>query len=141
MSTLIVSSNFDSGNIIVEEARANSAKMRLRAEPFTHGTDDKQHAQWFYFKAANLSLSGIDAEFTIGGLLESSYPSAWPGYKVAASYDRTNWFRIENTTYNESTGELEWKFKPSHSQVSQYLMLLIVLKLEACPVVRCLPLT
>lgn len=43
---LIVSSQFDSGNIIVVgEPTADAVNLQLRPEPFTHGTDNKAHSQ------------------------------------------------------------------------------------------------
>ena len=114
---IVISSCFDAGNIEVDSISAEEGcKLKLRPEPFTHGTDNKQHAQWFYFKAANIPK--VSTKFSIGGLLSSSYPEAWPGYLMNASYDRENWFRIDNTTYDEATGILNWKLEDAkHSQI------------------------
>jgi len=37
---------------IVENAGRVMAKLKIRPEPFTAGTDKKSHMQWFYFKWA-----------------------------------------------------------------------------------------
>lgn len=111
----LISATFDGGNITVLDASSPQlVKLELRPEPFTHGTDKKQHAQWFSFKASGLSGT---TTFQIGGLLGSSYPQAWPGYTMNASYDRINWFRIQDTTYNTDEGVMEWKIDGKHPQV------------------------
>ena len=110
-----ISCQFDSGNIVVVgEPGETSAVLRLRPEPFTEGTDKKQHAQWFYFKASNVPVGGR-LDLSIGGLLESSYPEAWPGYTVAATYDRENWFRVLSTEYDAAAGDLKWTLSPCES--------------------------
>ena len=112
---LLISAAFDGGNITVVDASSPQlVKLALRPEPFTHGTDKRQHAQWFSFKASGLSGT---TTFQIGGLLDSSYPQAWSGYTMNASFDRINWFRIQDTTYDEVEGVLEWKIDATHPQV------------------------
>lgn len=110
--SLTVSAAFDSGNIEVESVAGGVAKLRLRPEPFTEGTDKRAHSQWFYFKASNVSQT--TTRFEIGGLLESSYPEAWPGYHVAATHDRERWFRLD-TAYDGASGTLSWTLPPGEA--------------------------
>lgn len=52
----------------------------------------------------------------ISALKESSYPEAWPGYTVAATYDRENWFRVADTAYDGSgSGDMRWTVKACES--------------------------
>jgi hypothetical protein len=39
-----------------------------------------------------------------------SFPDAWPGTTVCASFDRHEWFRCLDTTYDKATGHLAWTF-------------------------------
>lgn len=47
---VLISSAFDSGNIavtdITESDKSVRAVLAIVKEPFTHGTDKKQHSQW-----------------------------------------------------------------------------------------------
>jgi murein tripeptide amidase MpaA len=81
------------------------ARLNMGKEPFTEGTDKREHHQWFYFKASN--LSGVTmCKFRLVNAGTSSYPAAWPGTWAVASYgDRSTWFRTP-TNYDTETGEL-----------------------------------
>eukprot|EP00879_Flechtneria_rotunda_P019527 GHRR01020514.1.p1 GENE.GHRR01020514.1~~GHRR01020514.1.p1 ORF type:complete len:136 (+),score=47.50 GHRR01020514.1:1215-1622(+) len=46
----------------------------------------------------------------------SSYPTAWNGYKTAASYDKQHWFRVD-TSYDSSKGVLTVQHTPQHNYV------------------------
>jgi len=39
-----------------------------------------------------------------------SFPDAWPGTTVCASFDRHEWFRCLDTIYDKATGHLAWTF-------------------------------
>jgi len=41
---------------------------------------------------------------------QCSFPDAWPGTTVCASFDRQEWFRCVDTTYDKATGHLDWTF-------------------------------
>lgn len=43
---------------------------------------------------------------------ESSYPSAWSGYKAVATNDMVNWYRVQDTAYDEAVGVLTIKHTP-----------------------------
>ena len=100
----LVSSNFDSGNIICNnttdvttDGTSTTISCQIRKEPFTHGTDKKQHSQWFHFRVTNVDNQHLTINITNAG--DTSYPSGWPNYKMRYSYDRQTWLQIENTTY------------------------------------------
>ena len=42
--------------------------------------------QWFHFRVSNCQEEMLNVRITNAG--RASYPSAWKGYKVCASYDR-----------------------------------------------------
>jgi murein tripeptide amidase MpaA len=48
---------------------------------------------------------------------ESSYPSAWAGYRAVATYDMQHWFRVQDTTYDDAAGVLTIKHTPEHDCV------------------------
>eukprot|EP01052_Picozoa_sp_SAG31_P040792 SAG31_NODE_6003_length_2218_cov_1.435583_1_plen_301_part_00 len=106
----LFSAGFDSGNGRLVDSALSSpgvyeARIEMESEPFTEGTDKREHHQWFYFKASNLS-EVTTCVFRVINAGTSSYPAAWPGtWAVAAFGDRTAWFRTP-TTYDLETGEL-----------------------------------
>eukprot|EP00040_Diaphanoeca_grandis_P014807 m.75240 g.75240 ORF g.75240 m.75240 type:complete len:452 (-) comp24758_c0_seq1:336-1691(-) len=100
MANVVVSSNFDGGNINVVKVDAVGecdvhAELKMRSEPYTEGTDKRTHSQWFYFKAANIANKNCVFNITNAG--ESSFPPAWPGTYAVASYDNATWFRTKTT--------------------------------------------
>ena len=61
---VLVSSNFDSGNILCNndsdvftDGQATTINCQIQKEPFTEGTDKKQHSQWFHFRVSNTCQS------------------------------------------------------------------------------------
>ena len=48
---------------------------------------------------------------------ESSYPSAWAGYRAVATYDMQHWFRVQDTSYDEAAGVLTIKHTPERAVV------------------------
>lgn len=99
---IAVHSSFDGGNILVLEASDPSA-IRLEIVPDAHS----HYFQWFSFRI--IGARGQYCRFIIENAGKSSYPAGWPGYRVAASYDREDWFRID-TTYAE--GQLAFSLTP-----------------------------
>ncbi|NHK26696.1 carboxypeptidase family protein [Parvularcula flava] len=90
---LIISSNFDGGNIICNACDdASDIRLEIRKD---HQSD---FYQWFYFR-----LSGAEAvpvTMTIENAASAAYPQGWPDYRAVASYDRETWFRVD-TTYKD----------------------------------------
>lgn len=98
---LSITSKFDGGNIDVVARRGNTVDLKIRKDPFTEGTDNTSHAQWFYFKAAN--TRGKKCTFRILNAGECSFAPGWKGYRACCSYDREHWFRIPSE-YSEQNG-------------------------------------
>ena len=83
-----IHSDFDSGNIQVLDAE-NPQKVLLAIRPDTNS----DHFQWFHFKVDELK-EGQRYGFSLTNASQSSYPNAWEGYNVVASYDLRSWFRV-----------------------------------------------
>ncbi|WP_340676907.1 M14-type cytosolic carboxypeptidase [Paraglaciecola sp.] len=83
-----ISSNFDSGNIVVIKASApNDIQLRIQKD---HQSD---FYQWFHFKLESTAF--VSHRLTITDLKNSAYPDGWKNYQAVASYDRQEWFRVE----------------------------------------------
>lgn len=85
-----VSSNFDCGNIEVVDA-SNPADIRLNIR--REQTGELQDYIWFYFllTGAKGRRCGFRLENASGNRWA---PKAWENYRIVASYDRHEWFRI-----------------------------------------------
>jgi len=83
-----ISSNFDSGNIVVIKASApNDIQLRIQKD---HQSD---FYQWFHFKLESSAF--VSHRLTITDLKNSAYPDGWQNYQAVASYDRQEWFRVD----------------------------------------------
>ena len=83
-----ISSNFDSGNIVVIKALApNDIQLRIQKD---HQSD---FYQWFHFKLESSAF--VSHRLTITDLKNSAYPDGWQNYQAVASYDRQEWFRVD----------------------------------------------
>jgi len=89
--TLTISSSFDAGNIRVLSQTEASADLEIVKD---HMSD---FYQWFYFRVA--ADAGEDVTLRITNCASSAYPHGWPDYKGVMSFDREEWFRIEDTAY------------------------------------------
>jgi murein tripeptide amidase MpaA len=89
---LIISSAFDAGNIRVVKQYGDSADLEIVTD---HMSD---FYQWFYFRVAG----GKDREVTlrITNCAGSAYPHGWPDYRACISYDRDEWVRVDETSYD-----------------------------------------
>lgn len=85
-----VSSNFDSGNIILVSAEeAGNIRLQIRKDT------NSEFLQWFHFR-----LSGVHSmhcKMIIENAGQTTYPLGWENYNACASYDRVNWFRVPST--------------------------------------------
>ncbi len=87
-----ISSSFDSGAIDVVDATVpGDIQLRIRSD------NAAEFAQWFHFRLQDAKDLGVCLRFLNAGAC--AYPKGWENYRVVASYDRKNWFRIE-TTYD-----------------------------------------
>ena len=89
-----ISSNFDGGSIgIIDAANPSDIRLRLLED------NAAEFRMWFYFRVAG--AKGQKLNFTIVNAGESNankglvgMPEPWPDYRVLASYDREEWFRL-----------------------------------------------
>lgn len=88
MTTLHISSQFDSGAIeVVSLTDGGTVALNIRAD------NASSFAQWFHFCLHGPAGRAITLRFLNAGA--SAYPAGWDGYRVVASHDRQNWFRID----------------------------------------------
>ncbi|HFB64493.1 MAG TPA: hypothetical protein ENJ60_03040, partial [Aeromonadales bacterium] len=84
---MYISSNFDSGNIIVKKLDSVADIQLAIADD---GNADFK--QWFHFRLS--TQSGIEHTLHINNANQCSYVEGWEGYSAVASYDREEWFRV-----------------------------------------------
>jgi murein tripeptide amidase MpaA len=101
-------SQFDSGSISVIDDSDWSA-MKLAIRPDREGSDEYM---WFHFLATGARR--IDCTYTIANAGGSRYARGWKDYRIVASYDRDEWFRIP-TTYDGTA--LTWSHTPERDRV------------------------
>lgn len=104
-----ISSNFDSGRIKVIDESDWSA-MRLTILPDREGSDE---FMGFHFVATG--GRGRTCNFTLEDAGKSRWSRGWKNYRVAASYDGADWFRIPATFDGSS---LSWTHTPESDRVS-----------------------
>ena len=83
-----ISSQFDSGNIIVKSA-ADPADIRLEIARDTAS----DFYQWFHFRVSG--AAGTPCRFVIENAAGAAYPKGWDGYQACLSSDREIWRRVE----------------------------------------------
>jgi len=81
-----IDSDFDAGNIIVQEATDTLATLAIRPDT------EANFFQWFYFRVTG--APGVRRMFRIANAGSASYPTAWPGYTALASSNERDWFRV-----------------------------------------------
>ena len=86
-----ISSQFDSGNIeCLSCDDPDNIKLNI-----AHDAGDEFY-QWFYFRLTG--VRGQKYTLHIDNAGSSSYPKGWEDYQVVASFNQSDWFRI-NTGY------------------------------------------
>ena len=91
--TITISSAFDSGNIRVVSQDGDSADLEIVHD---HMSD---FYQWFHFRVAG--AAGREITLRILNCEGAAYPHGWPGYRACMSFDREEWPRIEDTSYED----------------------------------------
>jgi murein tripeptide amidase MpaA len=105
--SLVISADFDSGNIQVLDASDPSrVRLAIRAD------SKSQHFQWFHFKVDGMT-PGQPHGFSLENAGQSSYNTAWSGYHAVASYDRNTWFRVPSQFDGKA---LSFSFEPTEAQ-------------------------
>lgn len=103
---LLITSAFDSGNIVVEAIDGTTATLSIRKD------NESDFFQWFHFRVA--AKAGTDLILRITGLAGSAYPDGWPGYRACVSEDRERWTRTD-ASYDakEAGGTLTVRYRMS----------------------------
>ena len=103
-----ITSNFDSGNIQIARInqKTNAIELRIRKDT------NSEFLQWFHFRLSGAAKKACTISILNAG--NTSYPKGWENYKVCASYDREEWFRIP-TTFR--SGKLKFKIQPAHNSI------------------------
>ena len=88
-----ISSQFDSGNIIVKDA-SDPRDIRLEIAR----DNGSEFYQWFYFRVTG--AAGAQARFVIENAAGAAYPKGWEGYQARMSSDLDAWSVVE-TSYED----------------------------------------
>ncbi len=107
---LRITSAFDSGAIVLEGIR--SADGREHVDLSIRRDSHEDFAQWFHFRLVGARARPCTLRFVNAS--RCTYPQGWVGYRIAASYDGDDWFRID-TTYAD--GVLSADFTPEGDSV------------------------
>ena len=104
---MIISSDFDGGNIICTDQQDESdVRLKIRTD------QQSEFYQWFYFRVAN--VKNISCRYVIENASGAAYVGGWENYRAVASYDREHWFGVD-TAYD---GEiLEIRHRSTHDQI------------------------
>lgn len=90
-----ISSNFDSGNISVIEAKG-PGNIRL----VINKDNNSDFYQWFHFRLTG--AKGQLCAMNIENAGDAAYTGGWEDYQAVASYDHETWFRV-STVYKDGT--------------------------------------
>lgn len=99
---------FDSGSVeVIDTSDIDNVQLAI--------TPDNKHSttQWFHFRC--ITKAGRRHTIRLLNAGQSTFSRGWKGYRVMASYDQQNWFRVE--TEFES-GQLVIRHTPEKSVVS-----------------------
>jgi murein tripeptide amidase MpaA len=95
---LKISHGFDGGAIeTIAAHRADDIRVNIRAD--SHA----EFRQWFFFRVQGVRGQRCRVRFENAG--QCTYVDGWQGYRVVASYDRRQWFRVP-TTFDGNTLEI-----------------------------------
>lgn len=101
--TFHINAAFDAGNIIVETAE-DPSDIRLSIRKDTKS----DFYQWFYFRLTGAKDTPCTLRIT--NAAGAAFKGGWEDYRVVASYDREDWFRVPDTRYEN--GHLIWDHTP-----------------------------
>jgi len=104
---LHITSAFDGGNIIVNDAR-DLANIRLSIRK----DNASDFYQWFYFRVSG--GRGQDMRMVLENASGAAFAGGWENYQACASYDRETWFRVDTAYEN---GELVISHTPDFDSV------------------------
>jgi len=90
MTRLTISTQFDSGSIgVLRLEDPRDIALHIRKD------NASEFAQWFHFALHGAADMPVTLKFLNAG--QCAYPKGWNNYRVVASHDRQNWFRIETS--------------------------------------------
>jgi len=82
-----ITSNFDSGNIHVVDAKdPSNIQLEIKKD------NQSDFYQWFHFKLHNTERT--EHILHINNAAQAAYVEGWQEYQAVASYDREHWFRV-----------------------------------------------
>jgi len=82
-----ITSNFDSGNIHVVDAKdPSNVQLEIKKD------NQSDFYQWFHFKLHNTDRT--EHILHINNAAQAAYVEGWQDYQAVASYDREHWFRV-----------------------------------------------
>ncbi len=92
---LNISTSFDSGAIEINDSQSDVTgpihlKLSIRQDSTTDPTCNFR--QWFHFRVQGAQHRSCRIDFVNAGVC--TYPRGWTDYRVVASYDRADWFRV-----------------------------------------------
>jgi hypothetical protein len=120
MSKITVSSCFDGGNgEFAKVVPGSPTEVHVNVKDDVHTElEQKYHKQWFYFRVSGCRQGegNNQLKFVLANAGACSYPTAWAGYNVCASYDHKNWFRVPSE-YDSGAGHLHWTMEMTSDQV------------------------
>src|ERR1035437_3007477 len=101
MNPLHISTSFDSGAIeVLSLADPSDIQLNIRRD------NASEFAQWFHFSLQGAAGVAVTLRFLNAG--QCAYPKGWEGYRVVASDDRQNWWRVA-TRFDGQVMSLEIK--------------------------------
>lgn len=106
--TLHINAAFDAGNIIVETAE-DPSDIRLSIRKDT----ESDFYQWFHFRLTGAKNTPCTLRIT--NAAGAAFKGGWEDYRVVASYDREDWFRVPDTCYEN--GHLVWDHTPERDGI------------------------
>jgi len=107
MTTLHITSAFDSGNIEVLSIEGTTARLAIRHDK------DSEFLQWFHFRVGGAGIAGQELVLKITGLNGSAYPMGWPNYQARVSEDRQFWGLAQcSWDGSEESGTLTIRYVP-----------------------------
>jgi len=98
---MLISSAFDSGNIkVIKSDDPTDVRLAIRND------NNSDFYQWFHFRISGVAET--PCRCTIENASGAAYAEGWDNYRICASYDREEWFRLD-TTYDGKA--LSWQFE------------------------------
>jgi len=85
---IVITSNFDSGNIeVISASDPTNILLEIRKDTLS------DFYQWFCFRVTGCKDETLNLNILNAG--SASYPEGYENYQVRASYDKINWFLIQ----------------------------------------------